>query len=195
MATNLQPTMARGITLPPAYEITSSPTTHAQPPPPTYTAGPTATASAPPRIIITPPLSRTPSTTSLTSAVSQTTTPLPIYTAQPTTEPHTLSRSLFHWGFLCPLLWVIGVAILWIDLKAEEVGGFEQEVGGGGGGGGSANGRDGRGRRERVEREETVEERVKRERERLVLDETIGIMRKVRTHATRFYTFSSSHSI
>lgn len=69
---------------------------------------------------------------------------------------------------------------------------FEQEEVGGGGG---TDGRDRRDRRERVEREETTEERVKRERERLVLDETIGIMRKVRTHAVLHFSSSSSHSI
>ncbi|KAJ9096723.1 hypothetical protein QFC21_004993 [Naganishia friedmannii] len=151
--------MARGMTLPPAYSTTTTANSSStNPPPPTYTA-PTAPL---PRITITPPpsLHRTPTNTSTASTTSA---PLPVYTARATTEPHTLSRALFHWGFVCPLLWVVGVAIIWIELRLLEEGEVVVDAS-----------------TERERGEEGEEERVKRERERLVLDETIGIVRKVR---------------
>ena len=46
--------------------------------------------------------------------------PLPKYEPEPTTEPHTLSRTLFLWGFLCPLLWILGTVILCVPLKVYE---------------------------------------------------------------------------
>lgn len=118
--------------LPPTYEtsFTSSP--------PTYTPNHPASDSsmAPPSII-------------------EDESTLPQYTFRPVTEPHTLSKTLFHWGFLCPFLWMLGISILWIDLKADDT--LEQE-----------------------EAAVSAEDLVKREQERQVMDEKIGIVRKVR---------------
>lgn len=115
--------------LPPIYETLSDSS------PPTYTPQPTT--SQPP------------------SPIAESTY-LPEYTQRPTTEPHTLSKTLFHWGFLCPFLWMLGISILWIDLKAEDDLDQAEEAG-----------------------QVRAEERVKREQERQVMDEKIGIVRKV----------------
>ncbi|WRT70832.1 uncharacterized protein IL334_007831 [Kwoniella shivajii] len=45
---------------------------------------------------------------------------LPRYAEETQTEPKTLARALWKWGFLCPLLWLIGMCILWIPLKPIE---------------------------------------------------------------------------
>ncbi|KAK4688766.1 hypothetical protein P7C73_g1347, partial [Tremellales sp. Uapishka_1] len=45
---------------------------------------------------------------------------LPTYAEEPATEPKTLSRGLWSWGFLCPLLWIIGFSIMWIPLTPLE---------------------------------------------------------------------------
>ncbi|KAL0252475.1 hypothetical protein I308_101867 [Cryptococcus tetragattii IND107] len=45
---------------------------------------------------------------------------LPAYSKTSTEEPNTLAKALWKWGFLCPLLWFIGMTILWIPLKSTE---------------------------------------------------------------------------
>ncbi|CAD6586969.1 MAG: hypothetical protein TREMPRED_004614 [Tremellales sp. Tagirdzhanova-0007] len=45
---------------------------------------------------------------------------LPQYAEEAQTEPKTLARSLWKWGWVCPLLWAIGMTILWIPLKPLE---------------------------------------------------------------------------
>ncbi|WVR09757.1 hypothetical protein IAU60_006833 [Kwoniella sp. DSM 27419] len=45
---------------------------------------------------------------------------LPLYTEDTRTEPLTLARGLWLWGFLCPLLWFLGMCILWIPLRPVE---------------------------------------------------------------------------
>ncbi|WVQ86103.1 hypothetical protein IAT38_008271 [Cryptococcus sp. DSM 104549] len=45
---------------------------------------------------------------------------LPTYAEETQTEPKTLAKALWKWGFLCPLLWLIGMCILWIPLKPIE---------------------------------------------------------------------------
>ncbi|WVF67757.1 hypothetical protein IAT40_002517 [Kwoniella sp. CBS 6097] len=45
---------------------------------------------------------------------------LPSYAKETETEPKTLARALWRWGFLCPLLWFIGMCIMWIPLKPIE---------------------------------------------------------------------------
>ncbi|KIR30214.1 hypothetical protein I307_00295 [Cryptococcus deuterogattii 99/473] len=47
---------------------------------------------------------------------------LPAYSKTNTEEPNTLAKALWKWGFLCPLLWFIGMTILWIPLKSTEEG-------------------------------------------------------------------------
>nr|XP_031859537.1 uncharacterized protein CI109_004999 [Kwoniella shandongensis]KAA5526609.1 hypothetical protein CI109_004999 [Kwoniella shandongensis] len=44
---------------------------------------------------------------------------LPRYAEQTQTEPKTLAKALWKWGFLCPLFWIVGVMIMFIPLKAE----------------------------------------------------------------------------
>lgn len=80
---------------------------------------------------------------------------LPQYTAKPTTEPHTLSRTCFTWGFLCPLLWIIAVAILFIDLR------YHPDL--------PAEGH----------QAASAEDQVKRERDAQIVAESIRIIRKV----------------
>ncbi|WVQ95323.1 hypothetical protein IAU59_002419 [Kwoniella sp. CBS 9459] len=45
---------------------------------------------------------------------------LPSYAKETETEPKTLARALWRWGFLCPFLWFIGMCIMWIPLKPIE---------------------------------------------------------------------------
>ncbi|OCF45504.1 hypothetical protein I317_00405 [Kwoniella heveanensis CBS 569] len=45
---------------------------------------------------------------------------LPSYAKETETEPKTLARALWRWGFVCPLLWFIGMCIMWIPLKPIE---------------------------------------------------------------------------
>ncbi|EAL21826.1 hypothetical protein CNBC5270 [Cryptococcus deneoformans B-3501A] len=45
---------------------------------------------------------------------------LPTYSKMNTEEPNTLAKVLWKWGFLCPLLWFIGMTIMWIPLKSTE---------------------------------------------------------------------------
>ncbi|WWC65287.1 uncharacterized protein I303_107904 [Kwoniella dejecticola CBS 10117] len=42
---------------------------------------------------------------------------LPCYAEETQTEPKTLARALWKWGWCCPLLWFLGMCILWIPLK------------------------------------------------------------------------------
>ncbi|OCF56192.1 hypothetical protein L486_06133 [Kwoniella mangroviensis CBS 10435] len=45
---------------------------------------------------------------------------LPCYAEETQTEPKTLARALWKWGWICPLLWIIGMCIMWIPLKPIE---------------------------------------------------------------------------
>ncbi|OXC70183.1 hypothetical protein AYX13_01092 [Cryptococcus neoformans] len=45
---------------------------------------------------------------------------LPTYSKTSKEEPNTLAKVLWKWGFLCPLLWFIGMIIMWIPLKSTE---------------------------------------------------------------------------
>ncbi|WWC72679.1 uncharacterized protein I206_106643 [Kwoniella pini CBS 10737] len=45
---------------------------------------------------------------------------LPCYAEKTQTEPKTLARALWKWGWCCPLLWFIGMCIIWIPLKPVE---------------------------------------------------------------------------
>ncbi|WVQ63593.1 uncharacterized protein L199_001746 [Kwoniella botswanensis] len=45
---------------------------------------------------------------------------LPCYAEETQTEPKTLARALWKWGWICPLLWIIGMCIMWIPLKPVE---------------------------------------------------------------------------
>ncbi|KAK1923176.1 hypothetical protein DB88DRAFT_511733 [Papiliotrema laurentii] len=54
------------------------------------------------------------------ASVSTSTEELPRYTEEKATEPKTLARAFWRWGWLCPLLWGIGMCILWIPLRSEE---------------------------------------------------------------------------
>ncbi|WVW80569.1 hypothetical protein I302_102555 [Kwoniella bestiolae CBS 10118] len=45
---------------------------------------------------------------------------LPCYAEETQTEPKTLARALWKWGWVCPLLWFIGMCIIWIPLKPLE---------------------------------------------------------------------------
>ncbi|KAJ9091674.1 hypothetical protein QFC20_007585 [Naganishia adeliensis] len=126
--------------LPPIYETSSTSTASL----PTYTPRPTS-----------------PIPTSLNEDAPSTF--LPEYTSESTTEPHTLSKTLFCWGFLCPFLWMLGISILWIDLKADDTLEQDQDAG-----------------------EVSVEDLVKREQERQVMDEKIGIVRKAELRWSRY---------
>lgn len=117
---------------------------------PTYES----TFTSPPPSYNLPPF-LTPAPTPRTPSPPPSLPDLPQYTAKPTTEPHTLSRTCFTWGFLCPLLWVIAVAILFIDLRYEP----DLPVKG--------------------ERGESAEDQVKRERDAQIVAESIRIIRKV----------------
>ncbi|OXG46160.1 hypothetical protein J010_05888 [Cryptococcus neoformans] len=45
---------------------------------------------------------------------------LPTYSKTSKEEPNTLAKVLWKWGFLRPLLWFIGMTIMWIPLKSTE---------------------------------------------------------------------------
>ncbi|KAL7423078.1 hypothetical protein Q5752_002377 [Cryptotrichosporon argae] len=45
---------------------------------------------------------------------------LPTYAEDCETEPKTLARGLWRWGFAFPLLWFIGMLILWIPLRPTD---------------------------------------------------------------------------
>ncbi|OXM76446.1 hypothetical protein C364_05902 [Cryptococcus neoformans Bt63] len=45
---------------------------------------------------------------------------LPTYSKTSKEEPNTLAKVLWKWGFLCPLLWFIGMTLMWIPLKSTE---------------------------------------------------------------------------
>ncbi|OCF78940.1 hypothetical protein I204_00884 [Kwoniella mangroviensis CBS 8886] len=45
---------------------------------------------------------------------------LSCYAEETQTEPKTLARALWKWGWICPLLWIIGMCIMWIPLKPIE---------------------------------------------------------------------------
>ena len=67
-----------------------------------------------------PPSSPT-STTLTTPTSPNPNAQLPAYhPSSHSTSPHTLPRTLFFWGFICPLLWIIGVVILCVPLKVYE---------------------------------------------------------------------------
>jgi hypothetical protein len=105
----------RGLIKPPAYildvempttsneaDVTPAERTRSSTPPPTY--------------IYPPP-------TSPSSTLSTTTThtlPLPTYTPEASTEPQTLPRQLFMYGFLFPPLWALGAILLCVPLKVYE---------------------------------------------------------------------------
>lgn len=111
---------------------------------------PTTTASP-------PPYGPAPPTVPLrTLSLAPSTLRLPEYTAKPTTEPHTLSRTCFLWGFACPVLWIIAIAILFIDLRYEPDLSIEEGT-----------------------VVTSVEEQVKRERDAQIVAESIMIIRKV----------------
>ncbi|ODN83285.1 hypothetical protein L202_01456 [Cryptococcus amylolentus CBS 6039] len=54
------------------------------------------------------------------SDVELTSESLPIYEEESTMEPKTLAKTLWQYGFVCPLLWLIGMTILWIPLRPVE---------------------------------------------------------------------------
>ncbi|WWC92440.1 uncharacterized protein L201_007398 [Kwoniella dendrophila CBS 6074] len=56
----------------------------------------------------------------LSDSTFSTSDDLPCYAEETQTEPKTLARALWRWGWLCPLLWIIGMFILWIPLKPIE---------------------------------------------------------------------------
>ncbi|TYJ51155.1 hypothetical protein B9479_008290, partial [Cryptococcus floricola] len=45
---------------------------------------------------------------------------LPTYEVESTMEPETLAKTLWKYGFVCPLLWVIGMTLMWIPLAPVE---------------------------------------------------------------------------
>ncbi|KAK8850665.1 hypothetical protein IAR55_004585 [Kwoniella newhampshirensis] len=45
---------------------------------------------------------------------------LPVYAEENQTEPKTLARALWKWGFLCPFFWLVGTIVLCVPLKDEE---------------------------------------------------------------------------
>ncbi|TYJ55217.1 hypothetical protein B9479_004047 [Cryptococcus floricola] len=45
---------------------------------------------------------------------------LPTYEEESTMEPKTLAKTLWKYGFICPLLWLIGMSIMWIPLRPVE---------------------------------------------------------------------------
>ncbi|ORY28033.1 hypothetical protein BCR39DRAFT_446188, partial [Naematelia encephala] len=59
------------------------------------------------------------------TSTSMTHEDLPRYTPDTQTEPKTLARGLWRWGWVCPLFWAVGMCILWIPLKPIEE---EQDV-------------------------------------------------------------------
>ncbi|GHJ88144.1 hypothetical protein NliqN6_4546 [Naganishia liquefaciens] len=120
-----------------------------------------STLTTPPPSYVTP-LEPTFGSRIRTASPSPSVLTLPQYTANPTTEPHTLSRTCFTWGFLCPLLWIIAVAILFIDLRYEP----DLPVEG--------------------EGEQTEDAQVKRERDAQIVAESIGIIRKAEIRWSRY---------
>ncbi|TYJ51607.1 hypothetical protein B9479_007810 [Cryptococcus floricola] len=54
------------------------------------------------------------------SAVELMSESLPTYKEESTMEPGTLAKTLWKYGFSCPLLWLIGMSIMWIPLRPVE---------------------------------------------------------------------------
>jgi hypothetical protein len=76
----------------------------------------TRSSTPPPTYIYPPPTS--PSSTLSTTTFN--TLPLPTYTPEASTEPQTLPRQLFMYGFLFPPLWALGAILLCVPLKVYE---------------------------------------------------------------------------
>jgi hypothetical protein len=121
-----------------------------------------------------PPSSPT-STTTTTTSPTDTHAQLPAYHPSPSsTSPHTLPRTLFLWGFICPLLWIIGVIVLCVPLKVYEDDfdlAFDGRLAGRVGGEGVHAGAG-------VGRGDEEWEKLK-QRERMLLDEKVVILRRV----------------
>lgn len=76
----------------------------------------TRSSTPPPTYIYPPPTS--PSST--LSTITTHTLPLPTYTPEASTEPQTLPRQLFMYGFFFPPLWALGAILLCVPLKVYE---------------------------------------------------------------------------
>ncbi|ORX40828.1 hypothetical protein BD324DRAFT_647734 [Kockovaella imperatae] len=53
-------------------------------------------------------------------SLGQSSEDLPVYSEQRNTETNTLAKELWKWGWLCPLLWGVGMTILWVPLHTED---------------------------------------------------------------------------
>ncbi|KAH8087919.1 hypothetical protein HD553DRAFT_348475 [Filobasidium floriforme] len=108
-------TTGRGLIKPPAYilEVEMPTTTNEGDVTP---AERTRSSTPPPTYIYPPPTS--PSST--LSTTTSNTLPLPTYTPEASTEPQTLPRQLFMYGFLFPPLWALGAILLCVPLKVYE---------------------------------------------------------------------------
>lgn len=100
--------------LPPTYAPVSDSTPSARPPtparPPAYTpvpAAPPSPETVPPASQYSPAIDVGVSSHLAGPAYAQ--EQLPGYASECETEPKTLARGLWLWGFLCPLLWLIGI--------------------------------------------------------------------------------------
>ena len=112
-----------------------------------------------------PPSSPTSTNTTTSSTQTHPHAQLPAYHPSPrSTSPPTLPRTLFLWGFICPLLWIVGVVMLCVPLKVYEDDfelAFESAEAG-----------------SRVGRGDEEWEKMK-QRERMLLDEKVVILRRV----------------
>lgn len=126
----------------------------------------------------TPPPTYAYPPTSPSSSHSAPTLPLPTYTATPSTEPTTLPRQLFTYGFLCPLLWALGAVLLCVPLKVYEED-FDLDFEARRGGRNAATSLSTAGVTEQERAEDEGRLQGMKERERELLDEKVLILRRV----------------
>lgn len=189
-------TTGRGLIKPPAYILeVEMPTTSNEA---DVTPIELIRSSTPPPIYIYPPPASPSSTLSTTTSNIL---PLPTYTPEASTEPQTLPRQLFMYGFFFPPLWALGAILLCVPLKVYEED-FELDFQNRHQGEGQAQGQgrtnveSGRAESQGVTGEEHGGEVWKmKKRERELLDDKVIILRRVSLPRLVFHVFLPSTTL